>query len=112
VPGPLQRLITVDRVDLLIGPYATGAILSRWRWPSANQKCADPSHLRHSEAGDVPQHFCGERLAFESEKVVPTSCWTRSSRPGAPETIAIVTSKFPSVQFISAGARDVATAAA
>jgi len=31
-----ERLITVDKVDLILGPYATGAILS---WRSATRRC-------------------------------------------------------------------------
>jgi len=58
-----------------------------------------------------PMHFSASGLAFESEKVVPAKLLDALASTGRPpKTIAIVTSKFPSVQFISAGARDVATA--
>jgi len=56
-------------------------------------------------------HFSSSGLAFESEKVVPTKLLDALESTGhPPKTMAIVTSKFPSVQFISAGAREVAGA--
>jgi len=110
-PGPLRAADHRRPVDLLIGPYATGAILSAMAVAPALPEGADPSHPSAFEAGDVPMHFSASGLAFESEKVVPTKLLDALESTGAaPETIAIVTSKFPPCSFISAGARDVATA--
>jgi len=106
-----ERLITVDRVDLLIGPYATGAILSAMAVAQRYQKVLIHHTFGIPKLAKYPMHFSASGLAFESEKVVPTKLLDALESTGRPpKTIAIVTSKFPSVQFISAGARDVATA--
>ena len=106
-----ERLITVDRVDLLIGPYATSAILSAMAVAQRYQKVLIHHTFGIPKLAKYPMHFSASGLAFESEKVVPTKLLDALESTGRPpKTIAIVTSKFPSVQFISAGARDVATA--
>ncbi|MBW8905019.1 MAG: ABC transporter substrate-binding protein [Betaproteobacteria bacterium] len=69
-----EQLITVDKVDLLIGPYATANIVA---------------------AVGVAQRY---KLVFNAV----------AQAPKPPKTVAIVTSKFPSVNFISVGAREVA----
>src|SRR2546425_797791 len=77
-----ERLITVDKVDLLVGPYAT-----------------NPMHIPVSALGNEP------------DKSLPKKVFEAMESTGqAPRTIAIVTSKFSSVHFISVGAREVAAA--
>jgi hypothetical protein len=106
-----ERLITVDKVDLIIGPYATGAILSAMAVAQRYQKVLIHHTFGIPKLAKYPMHFSSSGLAFESEKVVPTKLLDALESTGhPPKTIAIVTSKFPSVQFISAGAREVAAA--
>ena len=106
-----ERLITVDKVDLIIGPYATGAILSAMAVAQRYQKVLIHHTFGIPKLAKYPMHFSSSGLAFESEKVVPAKLLDALASTGrSPKSIAIVTSKFPSVQFISAGARDVATA--
>ena len=106
-----ERLITVDKVDLIIGPYATGAILSAMAVAQRYQKVLIHHTFGIPKLAKYPMHFSSSGLAFESEKVVPAKLLDALASTGRPpKSIAIVTSKFPSVQFISAGARDVATA--
>lgn len=48
-----ERLVTSDSLDLLMGPYATGAIsLGDGRDPALQQGVGAP-HLRHPVAGQV-----------------------------------------------------------
>src|SRR2546425_8499441 len=77
-----ERLITVDKVDLIIGPYATGAILSAMAVAQRYQKLLIHHTFGIPKLAKYPMHFSSSGLAFESEKVVPPSCWTRSRRPG------------------------------
>ncbi|PYN19357.1 MAG: ABC transporter substrate-binding protein [Candidatus Rokuibacteriota bacterium] len=106
-----ERLITVDKVDLIIGPYATGAILSAMAVAQRYQKVLIHHTFGIPKLAKYPMHFSSSGLAFESEKVVPTKLLDAlESTRRSPKSIAIVTSKFPSVHFISAGARDVAAA--
>ena len=106
-----ERLITVDKADLIIGPYATGAILSAMAVAQRYQKVLIHHTFGIPKLAKYPMHFSSSGLAFESEKVVPTKLLDAlESTRRSPKSIAIVTSKFPSVHFISAGARDVAAA--
>ena len=106
-----ERLITVDKVDLIIGPYATGAILSAMAVAQRYQKVLIHHTFGIPKLAKYPMHFSSSGLAFESEKVVPTKLLDAlESTRRSPKSIAIVTSKFPSVHFISAGARDVMAA--
>ncbi|MCC6869220.1 MAG: amino acid ABC transporter substrate-binding protein [Burkholderiales bacterium] len=104
-----EQLITADKVDLLIGPYATGAILS-----------AMGVAQRHNKV--LVHHTLGVPSLAKSDMQVPA--WSLGSDPGnsvndtifeavahsakPPRTVAIVTSKFPSIHFMALGAREVA----
>jgi branched-chain amino acid transport system substrate-binding protein len=106
-----ERLITVDKVDLIIGPYGTGAILSAMAVAQRYQKLLIHHTFGIPKLAKYPMQFPSSGLAFESEKVVPTRLLDALESTGrAPTTIAIVTSKYPSLYFISAGAREVAAA--
>ncbi len=106
-----ERLITVDKVDLLMGPYATGAILSAMAVAQRYNKVLIHHTFGIPKLAKYNMHFSSNGMAFESEKVVPTKVFEALESTGrAPKTVAIVTSKFPSVHYISVGARDVATA--
>ena len=105
-----EQLITADKVDLLMGPYATGAILSAMGVAQRYNKVLDPPHLRHSEPRQVRHAVPGVVARARTRRTrCPTRCSTRSPpSPKPPKTIAVVTSKFPSVHFMSLGAREVA----
>jgi branched-chain amino acid transport system substrate-binding protein len=104
-----ERLITVDKVDLLLGPYATGAILNAMSVAKKHGKV-----LVHDTFG-IP-HLARYDRQFPTWPIGPDPARTlpgtvldalaTSGRP--PRTFAIVTSTFPSVYFMSLGARDVA----
>lgn len=103
-----ERLITVDRVDLLIGPYGTAAILSAMAVAQRHQKL-----LVHHSFG-MP-HLAGYEMPFPSwpqgpevNRTLPAVVFDALASAGTPpRTVAIVTSKFPSLHFISGGAREV-----
>jgi len=104
-----EKLITVDKVDLVIGPYATGAIMSAMAVAQRHGKA-----LFHHTFG-IP-HLAKYEMQFPTWAIGPEPARTfpnllfdalaASAKP--PKTIAIVTSKFPSVHFMSVGAREVA----
>ena len=103
-----ERLITVDKVDLLIGPYGTASILSAMAVAQRYNKVIPHHTFGIPKLATYPMHFSSNGMAFEPDKVVANKlldALESTKRP--PKTIAIVSSKFPSVQFISAGARDV-----
>ena len=76
-----EQLITVDKVDLLMGPYATGAILSAMGVAQRYNKILDPPHVRHSEPRQVRRALsdvvAGRRPGGDVSR---TRCSTRSPR--------------------------------
>ncbi len=104
-----EQLITVDKVDLIVGPYGTAIILVRHgRWRSATTRsCCTTASARRAR----PSTTCSSRppaARFDIEKVWPNLVFDAAAAPTPPKTIAIVTSKFPSLHFVSLGAREVA----
>jgi ABC-type branched-subunit amino acid transport system substrate-binding protein len=104
-----EQLITSDKVDLLMGPYATGAILSamgvaqRYNKVLVHHSFGIPSLSKHEMA------FPAWSLGSDPGNTVPNTvldAFASLSKP--PKSIAIVTSKFPSIHFMSLGAREVA----
>ena len=104
-----EQLITTDKVDLLMGPYATGAILSamgvaqRYNKVLVHHTFGIPSMAKYD--GQFPAWSLGPDPA----NTVPNTVFDAlAASPKPPKTIAVVTSKFPSVHFMSLGAREVA----
>ena len=102
-----EQLVTVDKVDLLIGPYATANILAAVGVAQRYSKL-----ILHHTAG-VPQlikydlQFPTGGLPADPEVSLPDLVLNAVAQaPKQPKTVAIVTSKFPSVHFISVGARE------
>ncbi len=106
-----ERLITVDKVDLLMGPYATGAILSAMGVAQRYNKMLIHHSFGIPKLATYPMHFPASPLGSEPDRGLPNKLIDALESTGKPpKTIAVVTSKFPSVHFISLGARDVAPA--
>ena len=106
-----ERLITVDKVDLLIGPYATNAILSSLAVAQRYNKMLIHHSFGIPKLATYPMHIPVSALGNEPDKTLPRRVFEALDSTGhGPKTVAIVTSKFASVQFISAGAREVAAA--
>jgi ABC-type branched-subunit amino acid transport system substrate-binding protein len=104
-----EQLITVDKVDLLIGPYATANIVAavgvaqRYNKIIFHHTAGVPSLLKYD------MQFPTGGLPSDPEMSLPELVFDAAARaPKAPKTVAIATSKFPSVHFISVGARDIA----
>jgi branched-chain amino acid transport system substrate-binding protein len=104
-----EQLITVDKVDLLIGPYATANIVAAVGVAQRYSKI-----IWHHTAG-VPgllkydMQFPTGGLPADPEVSFPNLVFDAVAQaPKPPKTIVIATSKFPSVHFISVGAREVA----
>ena len=104
-----EQLITVDKVDLLMGPYATGNILSAMGVAQKYQKV-----LIHHTLG-IPS-LAKYDMQFPAWHVGPDPATTVTNHlldalattTKFPKTIAIVTSKFPSVYIMSEGMRETA----
>lgn len=104
-----EQLITSDKVDLLIGPYGTGTILSamgvaqRYNKVIVNHTLGIPALSKYEMA------FPSWSLGSDPGNTVPNTVFDAvAASPKPPKTVAIVTSKFPSIHFMSLGAREVA----
>ena len=104
-----EQLITVDKVDLLMGPYATGAILSAMGVAQRYNKILIHHTFGIPSLAKYDAHFPTWSLGADPAGTFPNTLLDAlAATPKPPKTIAIVTSKFPSVHFMSLGAREVA----
>ena len=104
-----EKLITVDKVDLLIGPYATGAIMSAMAVAQRHDKALFHHTFGIPHLAKYERQFPTWAIGPEPARTFPNLLFdalAASAKP--PKTVAIVTSKFPSVHFMSVGAREVA----
>ena len=104
-----EKLVTVDKVDLLMGPYATSGILAAMGVAQRYQKVFIHHSFGMPHLAKYDMHFPTAAFGFEPNVTLPTTVFNAlaaTSQP--PKTVAILTSKFPSAQFQSNGAREVA----
>src|SRR6266850_1843910 len=102
-----EKLITVDKVDLLMGPYATGAIIAAMGVAQRYQKLLIHHSFGMPHLAKYEMQFPAAPFGPEPNKTVPAVVFDAvASTANPPKTVAIVTSKFPSAQFQSSGARD------
>src|SRR5436190_4698020 len=104
-----EQLITVDKVDLVMGPYATGAILSAMGVAQRYNKVLIHHTFGIPSLAKYDAHFPTWSLGPDPAATFPNTlldALAATAKP--PKTIAVVTSKFPSVHFMSLGAREVA----
>jgi branched-chain amino acid transport system substrate-binding protein len=104
-----EKLVTVDKVDLLMGPYATGAILAAMGVAQRYQKMIPHHSFGMPHLAKYEGHFPTAAFGPEPNKTVPATVFAGlAAAPNPPRTVAILTSKFPSAQFLSSGAKEVA----
>ena len=104
-----EQLITVDKVDLLMGPYATGAILSAMGVAQRYNKILVHHTFGIPSLAKYDAHFPTWSLGADPAATFPNTLLDAlAATPKPPKTIAVVTSKFPSVHFMSLGAREAA----
>ena len=104
-----EKLITVDKVDLLMGPYATSAILAAMGVAQRYQKMLPHHTFGMPHLAKYEMHFPTAAFGPEPQRTLPTTVFdalAATSKP--PRSVAIVTSKFPSAQHQSSGAKEVA----
>ena len=104
-----ERLITVDKVDLIIGAHATAGNLAAMAVAQkygklflASTMLIDPRRQTYD------MYFPTQAMGPEPQATMPGSvldALVSTGRP--PKTIAVVASKFPSVHFVSIGAKEV-----
>ena len=104
-----EQLITVDKVDMLMGPYATGAIISAMAVAQRYNKMLVHHTMGIPSLAKYSMQFPAWSLGPDPGTTTPSSLFDMmAASPKPPKRIAIVTSKFPSVYFMAQGAREVA----
>ena len=104
-----EQLITADKVDLLMGPYATGAILSAMGVAQRYNKVLVHHTFGIPSLAKYDMQFPAWSLGADPQVTVSNTLFDAlAASPKPPKTIAIVTSKFPSIHFMSLGGREVA----
>jgi len=102
-----EQLVTVDKVDLLMGPYATPGILSAMGVAQRYNKVLVHHTFGVPSLAKYENSFPAWSLGADPGNTVPKSVFDAlAAGPKPPKTVAIVTSKFPPIQFLSAGARE------
>jgi ABC-type branched-subunit amino acid transport system substrate-binding protein len=103
-----EQLITSDKVDLLMGPYATGAILSAMGVAQRYNKVLVHHTLGVPSLAKYDMHFPAWSLGSDPANTVNNTLFDALAASGKPpKTVAVVTSKFPSIHFMALGAREV-----
>ena len=103
-----EQLVTADKVDLLMGPYATGAILSAMGVAQRYNKVLVHHTLGVPSLAKYDLQFPAWSLGSEPATTVPNTLFDAlAASPKPPKRIAVVTSKFPSIHFMTQGAREV-----
>jgi len=104
-----EQLVTSDKVDLLMGPYATGAILSAMGVAQRYDKVLVHHTFGIPALSKYDFAFPAWSLGGDPGNTVPNSVFDAlAASPKPPKTVAFVTSKFPSIHFLTLGAREVA----
>jgi branched-chain amino acid transport system substrate-binding protein len=104
-----EKLITVDKVDLIMGPYATSGILAAMGVAQRYQKMIIHHSFGMPHLATYEMHFPVAPFGPEPQKTVPGMVFDGlATTKTPPKTVTIVTSKFPSAQYQSNGAREVA----
>jgi ABC-type branched-subunit amino acid transport system substrate-binding protein len=104
-----EQLVTSEKVDLLMGPYATGAILSAMGVAQRYNKVLVHHTFGIPSLAKYDMQFPAWSLGPDPANTVPNTLFDMlAASPRPPKTIAIVTSKFPSVHFMSLGGREIA----
>lgn len=103
-----EKLITVDKVDLIVGPYGTNSILAAMGVAQRYGKIIIQSSMGIPKLGTYEMQFPAAPFGPDADKVYPgviLDCVASLANP--PKSVTILTSKFPSAQFMAEGMREV-----
>jgi ABC-type branched-subunit amino acid transport system substrate-binding protein len=104
-----EKLITEDKVDLVMGPYGTSAILAAMDVAQRHQKMLIHSSFAMPHLATYAMQIPVLPLGPEPNHTIPSTVFeVLGATSSPPKTVAIVTSTFPPAQFLSSGARDLA----
>ena len=104
-----EKLITVDKVDFLVGPYGTSNILAAMAVAERHGKALIHNTFGLPKLAKYEMQFPVYSTGLVPEETFPNLVFDAFAAGGkGPKTIAIVTNKFPSTHLWSTGARAIA----
>jgi len=99
-----EKLITVDKVDLIQGPYATAPILAAMGVAQRYGKVIIQSSMGIPKLQTYDMAFPATPFGPEPDKSYPNVILdAMASLPTPPKSMVVLTSKFPSAQFMAQG---------
>jgi branched-chain amino acid transport system substrate-binding protein len=102
-----EKLITVDKVDLIQGPYATAPILAAMGVAQRYGKVMIQSSMGIPKLQTYDMAFPATPFGPDPDKTYPNVILdAMASIATPPKNIFILTSKFPSAQFMAQGMRE------
>ena len=102
-----EKLITVDKVDLIQGPYATAPILAAMGVAQRYGKVMIQSSMGIPSLQTYDMAFPATPFGPEPNKTYPNVILdAMATFPTPPKTMVVLTSKFPSAKFMAEGMRD------
>ncbi|MFD0667029.1 amino acid ABC transporter substrate-binding protein [Ramlibacter sp. MAHUQ-53] len=103
-----EQIVTADKADLLMGPYATANSLAAMGVAQRYGKVLVTNSFGIPSLAKYEMHFPAYVMGADPGTTAPNTLLDALQAGGArPQTVALVTSKFPSVHFMSLGAREV-----
>jgi branched-chain amino acid transport system substrate-binding protein len=104
-----ERLVTAEKVDLLIGAFGTASNLSAMVVAQRYGKLLISNTMGVPKLSTYEMHFPTQGLPPDPDRTFMNTVLDGLASTGKPpRTMAIVASKFPSTHFISLGGREVA----
>jgi branched-chain amino acid transport system substrate-binding protein len=104
-----EKLVTVDKVDLLLGPYGTATILAAMSVAQRYQKLFVQHTFGIPSLAKYEMQFPAWAIGPEPDRTISTLVLdAMAATPTPPKTITILTAKFPSLQFIATKTRELA----
>jgi branched-chain amino acid transport system substrate-binding protein len=102
-----EKLITVDKVDLIQGPYATAPILAAMGVAQRYGKVMIQSSMGIPKLQTYDRAFPATPFGPEPNVTYPNVILDAiATFPTPPKTILVLTSKFPSAQFMALGMKE------
>lgn len=101
-----EKLLTVDKVDLIMGPYGTAGILAAMGVAQRYGKLFIQSSLGIPKLATWEMQIPATAFGAEPNKDYPKLVFDAvATAPHPPKSVAILTSKFPSAQVWTQGAK-------
>ncbi len=106
-----EKLVTADKVDLILGPYGTAAILAAMTVAQRYHKVFVENTLGQPGLATYEWHFSATIGGADSTSTLPGKVLDAfNSTPHPPQNVLIVSSKFPSAQDMAHGMQRAADA--